>query len=1227
MKKYILALIAFISIIGTVNASDCVSDGYTYYAKTIIGGHLTNSKVADTNRYLFTKESYSGDLVGYGFCLAPKKPANSALAGSSNNLHKCINTFKPKKNNPYSLAMAYAYQYLYNNNYFVESSSKYNTSDLVLTPLLTFRWIASIYGKLDVGGGHDQENLYISSVYKKSMNSDMDGIIDNYFSGASKTAAIKAKELVNAAISVADNSDMSKIWQPEFTTTVIGHELNKAKTRTRVTIQVQATNDVSPILWDRTTVKCNSGCRIKEDETTNCSAAGTDNCRQYVVAVDNTTNCNFGIKFTISHNDKRDVGSFLMQVEAQASPNSHQKFILARTVGYDGGGKVEVPVSNPVCEGTPGDPCSYSDGAGGRYYYDLQGNGSYDPTNYRAQCVHECSQPSVGEYYCRRPEGASLDESGPLCDFEQYKEECTYCGENKAKCEATPDTPECITYWQECPNCNPSISMPGTCSDFNTESELTGTVSDINLQKTSCNPSEKPVKGCVVGGNDAAGNSYMVDIPELRDNQYCHLYCYEEYKFNVPTAQRSTSGGYFNLSMQVTGTRNCYVGTPLSAESTSGVSNIVEINFERFMREIVNETNNLFQQLGVNEINSSMINNSYMQFLEYFRGQIGNLNKLIDDKSLEEARKNVEGTHPDLFHGTFNSDIENEKNKLIEEEANEIKMNLKERVINTINEIEKKVNDIQECTNPAIIKNDMIFEPKIEYDYQDYKDKYNVGTFSKVGEEKVVSSSSNYCYGSTDPSYNCHNIGSSLEANNSYWNSVIGSQFAFHSIGYSIASDTPYQYTGGIDDNVDDKYKVPVKYINCTKEEIREVGENPYPEYSDEYHDFENKYGNQKYIKEKNPYAENTEDYYKYEQQHPIVDYELNCNIPEVKINRAVGFSKSITKQANFMPNRGFKTYHQYGTIVTGDPCVGTGFTDCLWTRLPETALPVELKTGKGAFQFSLYFNDIGQFGDGALGRLVGSSNSVLNSYNELPDDKKCSINENVGNGPSSNFGTLTQEVGYVCAYVNNCDNCNVSCTPGGGCTLEECDGPDCPVECKTCIFDGDNTTFKYRTISLNNIFPNTCTEENKTDCRNEGYNWNYGNSARTPTNLKAQKTVEEIQSVGENVYESDKVEYSYTLTPANLRALREYNKAAKTYANTTIPKNGVNALQCEQEPYSGITYSVRCKSTFLRDGENEGLYFTTNKINNDFILWSETDNCLNGACLSRKDGIGPSWK
>ena len=76
---------------------------------------------------------------------------------------------------------------------------------------------------------------------------------------------------------------------------------------------------------------------------------------------------------------------------------------------------------------------------------------------------------------------------------------------------------------------------------------------------------------------------------------------------------------------------------------------------------------------------------------------------------------------------------------------------------------------------------------------------------------------------------------------------------------------------------------------------------------------------------------------------------------------------------------------------------------------------------------------------------------------------------------------------------------------------------------------------------------------------------------------------------------------------------------------------NVTAATVCEQKTINGITYPVKCQSTFLDLIETSGNKYATNVVrpdpddNNNWTLFSDTDYCPNGNCLG--DGIGPAWK
>ena len=137
-------------------------------------------------------------------------------------------------------------------------------------------------------------------------------------------------------------------------------------------------------------------------------------------------------------------------------------------------------------------------------------------------------------------------------------------------------------------------------------------------------------------------------------------------------------------------------------------------------------------------------------------------------------------------------------------------------------------------------------------------------------------------------------------------------------------------------------------------------------------------------------------------------------------------------------------------------------------------------------------------------------------------------------------------------------------------------------------------------------------------------------------SNQKSSDTKKEIEEAGDSIYETP--QYSYTLTPSNMKNIRDYNDEVGSFTNSTVPskysvKSGINdsAIYCESVPYNnGITYNINCKSSFLDIIGSTGKKFATQNErvttdNDAFILYTSTNNCLEGSCL--KDGIGPSWK
>ena len=278
--------------------------------------------------------------------------------------------------------------------------------------------------------------------------------------------------------------------------------------------------------------------------------------------------------------------------------------------------------------------------------------------------------------------------------------------------------------------------------------------------------------------------------------------------------------------------------------------------------------------------------------------------------------------------------------------------------------------------------------------------------------------------------------------------------------------------------------------------------------------------------------------------------------------------------------------------------------------------MPVSLITQTGVFPFVINYTNIGQDNStGALGRLAGNSTSVLTEYNELDPSVRCTTTDDY----------LTQDAGYVCHYLTNCndeEHCDFTCDDENNCefTEDDCDDDHCTLTCENCIFDGETNNFSYRTITLNNLNPNE---------RSLGFNW---------SNVKGQATQKAVEDDGETIYETP--QYSYTLTPSNLSKIREYNNQAGSYTNAYIPDEyasrvGNTSLSCETMSYNGedIGLNYNCRSNFLELIEVSGNEFATEsyRITSDSEEGTDAfesfSGCSNGYGNGECQYVGPSWR
>lgn len=280
-----------------------------------------------------------------------------------------------------------------------------------------------------------------------------------------------------------------------------------------------------------------------------------------------------------------------------------------------------------------------------------------------------------------------------------------------------------------------------------------------------------------------------------------------------------------------------------------------------------------------------------------------------------------------------------------------------------------------------------------------------------------------------------------------------------------------------------------------------------------------------------------------------------------------------------------FYTQHPSGAITTDKNANNITLID---------GLPVSISTDKGRHKFTLSLKNIGEYYDQTScksGRIIGDENSIYDTQNKA-------------NGKTGIFSAE-----YMCYYDVNCPECEFDCE-GPLCNIDQCDGNGCVATCvgNGCAYSEAGLSYAYRTVSLNSLNPNEQLG------RKLGYNW---------STEKAQKTIDDIEAKGEKAYESP--EYSFTLTPALITAIKEYNKSQLSnggYTNET--------LTCSDDKYGNE--NVNCESDFITKLVNGDIGTANNKVtvpadDEKFTSWLDSEYC-NGTCtITKGSGIGPSWK
>lgn len=178
------------------------------------------------------------------------------------------------------------------------------------------------------------------------------------------------------------------------------------------------------------------------------------------------------------------------------------------------------------------------------------------------------------------------------------------------------------------------------------------------------------------------------------------------------------------------------------------------------------------------------------------------------------------------------------------------------------------------------------------------------------------------------------------------------------------------------------------------------------------------------------------------------------------------------------------------------------------------------------------------------------------------------------------------------------------------------------------CVNDSDpncKNEFFYRNISLNNFNPNN---------RELGANWDTTKGRTTQCEIDKDTEFKDGTKCNsypkadrnrqnETVYDKDP-EYSFTLTPDNMKAIRDYNRSeGKTYGDDSLELVG-STVRNKSAEMENVWY----KSTFLDDIDKYTKEHSIDNGRSSFAAWTGDDIAkVSNRKSDQKYGTGPAWK
>ncbi len=748
----------------------------------------------------------------------------------------------------------------------------------------------------------------------------------------------------------------------------------------------------------------------------------------------------------------------------------------------------------------------------------------------------------------------------------------------KEKCDDGDD--EACREYEEDPKCSEvqCTTWLGNVTCTNTDSEFDFKEGMVLNGSACTEPNEEnPVK-CVIDNQDAAGNSY--EAKNMISNDYCSVWCKEDYHFKVPGQQASLSGRYFTLQASITGTKTCY--TPkLNREK-------FEEDYEANRKAEVDAFNkwNMLDKLN-KKINAGDFETHpqsggwksgtfipYGNFKLNLGGYVGTAYAFVEtENSSSGGGTGGPSTPPQVYYLKFNNVQVCKSSYDCRFVSFKIKLNS--------NVIYIPYMELKGSNSYKYNWSFDAYNPNYNNEQRSTDNGYVSGTLVNELRNRVGRSNSSIScgngtgysvncsielYGTTEQvSYNTYNLSMYSLPNNGQEVSESSVSFSYNisteakdpekltSISYivsSASSDLSTKINQGntlisnynscanwtIDYNFDPKISFDYEeaYMDSfIKKELETTGTTSGGSISVQRCGYEGEYKENFDNKE---FKDTIDSKYSeckgdggWSSGNLMEDIDkmicessggsFNCDVKKISVTRTLRIKESYTKSGDYITPT-----QAYNLFPSGTIGIGEENQDIENSEILPNKLPVAYSTGQGVWTFALQVSNLGEYYDKQeLGRVWGKSDSVV--VHVLEENSQCYSDDSaVKSSVKVGGDTLTDGV-YVCAYKVNCPDCPVVCDEDG-CYNPDCPANNCPVICDKCLFTNGDINVNARPVTPGDINPND---------RNLGVNWSSpatdggtsgsggaGNNVNISTalELKAYATTTEIQNDGEDIYD-----------------------------------------------------------------------------------------------------------